>query len=236
MESLQIQLEFWRCTPMGVADGVLEKLVPIYETIGLENSKAFSMFYSELESSAATGKDYIAKIKDAEKNVEGHVLTIGDKHSRLCAAVLSTACAFSIQALKNTMVMHVLKAEMQKQEMRGSGLNPHKAEVLENIEKLTSEAWLHATQATHWLGILQGLTLKSQAAASRFSQLGLDARHAENRAMKAIIFEWCDKHMEDYKSMDKAAEAVAWKEIPMGFRTVRDWMTEWRKLRPAGKP
>jgi hypothetical protein len=58
-------------------------------------------------------------------------------------------------------------------------------------------------------------------------------RHAENRAMKAQVFEWCDENLIQYRSMDAAAEAIAWKLVPAAFRTVRNWIGEWRKVQSA---
>lgn len=61
-------------------------------------------------------------------------------------------------------------------------------------------------------------------------------RHAENRAMKAEVFKWLDDNFANFKSMDSAAEAMAGKLIPATFRTVRAWVTEWKKLRSASRP
>lgn len=65
---------------------------------------------------------------------------------------------------------------------------------------------------------------------------GADAIHTENRAMKADVFKWLDDNFASCKSMDAAAEAMAGKLVPATFRTVRDWVTEWKKLRSASTP
>ena len=62
------------------------------------------------------------------------------------------------------------------------------------------------------------------------------ARHAENRTLKAEVFSWLDANMANFKSMDKAAEAIAGKIAPIAFRTAREWVGEWKKLRSAGTP
>lgn len=56
-------------------------------------------------------------------------------------------------------------------------------------------------------------------------------RHAENRAMKADVWEWCEKNFNDYSSMEKAAEAVIHtdKLVPVTVRTARQWISEWVK-------
>jgi hypothetical protein len=61
-------------------------------------------------------------------------------------------------------------------------------------------------------------------------------KHQKNRDAKALVFEWCDKNMSRFNSMDDAAMDIAESFIPQKFRAVRDWMTEWKKLRSASKP
>ena len=60
-------------------------------------------------------------------------------------------------------------------------------------------------------------------------------RHAENHAMKADVFGWLDTNMVNFKSMDVAAQAVI-KQQPIAFRTAREWVAEWKKLRSASTP
>ena len=59
-------------------------------------------------------------------------------------------------------------------------------------------------------------------------------RHEESRARKQQVFHWCDENMNRFTSMDEAAFDIAETFVPQKFRTVREWMTEWRKLRPTG--
>ena len=54
--------------------------------------------------------------------------------------------------------------------------------------------------------------------------------------MKVDVFAWCDDKMIDFKSMDSAAESIAGKLVPATFRTVREWIGEWKKLRSASTP
>lgn len=60
-------------------------------------------------------------------------------------------------------------------------------------------------------------------------------RHAENHSMKAEAFTWLDENMQNFRSMDKAAEAIANKVVPIAFRTARQWVGEWKKTRSTGK-
>ena len=73
-----------------------------------------------------------------------------------------------------------------------------------------------------------------KAARSSIARGAAAVRHAENRAMKQEVFAWCDQHMATVRSMDQAASVVTSTLVPVAWRTVRDWMTEWKKLRSAG--
>ena len=70
---------------------------------------------------------------------------------------------------------------------------------------------------------------------SDFSRRGAAVRHAENRSMKSQVSVWLDANMPNFKSMDAAAQAVT-KQQPIAFRTARDWVGEWRKVRSTGTP
>ncbi|WP_208507920.1 hypothetical protein [Variovorax paradoxus] len=74
------------------------------------------------------------------------------------------------------------------------------------------------------------------SAKSALARRAASARHAENRALKAVVFAWCDDNLSAFRSMDSAAGHVAGVVVPVAWRTVRDWMTEWKKLRSAGTP
>ena len=60
--------------------------------------------------------------------------------------------------------------------------------------------------------------------------------HVENRAAKADAFAWLDANFSTCTSMDDAAGKMAGKLVPYTFRTVRDWVGEWKKLRSTGTP
>lgn len=62
------------------------------------------------------------------------------------------------------------------------------------------------------------------------------ARHAENHAMKQEVFAWLDEQFSKCRSMDAAATAIAGRVAPIAWRTARDWVGQWKKLRPAGRP
>lgn len=54
------------------------------------------------------------------------------------------------------------------------------------------------------------------------------ARHTENHAMKAQVFEWCNDNLGAYQSLDSATDAIV-KLVPVAWRTVRKWLTDYRK-------
>jgi hypothetical protein len=71
------------------------------------------------------------------------------------------------------------------------------------------------------------------------SSLAKDAaqvRHSKSRFHKQMVFEWCDKNMDRFGSMDDASLDIAETFVPEKFRAVREWMTDWKKLRSASKP
>ena len=65
---------------------------------------------------------------------------------------------------------------------------------------------------------------------------GADAIHAENRSMKADVFKWLDTNNTGSMTLDDIALTIAGKVVPLTFRTVRDYITEWKRLRSAGRP
>ena len=72
------------------------------------------------------------------------------------------------------------------------------------------------------------------AARSALAKAAAQARHSENREMKAEVYVWLDANMASYKSMDAAAQSIIGQQ-PIVFRTARDWVGDWKKLRAAGK-
>ena len=73
-----------------------------------------------------------------------------------------------------------------------------------------------------------------KAARTAQAKHGAGVRHRENREMKDDVFRWLDAHFNECGSMDSAAEKIADHVVPLKFRTVRAWVTDWKKLRSAG--
>lgn len=68
------------------------------------------------------------------------------------------------------------------------------------------------------------------------AKAGAVARHSENHAMKHDVFTWLDANFSNFQSMDAAATEIAGKVVPVKWRTARDWVAEWKKVRSAGRP
>lgn len=199
-------------TPVTESGAVISGLCDIWDlwNLGEKNEfmdNIFKTLWDEENTSGEFQADQIAAIEDMTE-WDGKPLVPGFKAAITQIAVGMTACAFAIQSFK--------------------------------AEKNSVEAWSYACEAKRWLGILQGTIsgrgMEKGAEVSAFSLAGLDARHSENRRMKADVFSWCDKNMRNYKSMDSAAEAIAGKEVPVTFRTARSWIADWKKKQYAGTP
>lgn len=54
--------------------------------------------------------------------------------------------------------------------------------------------------------------------------------------MKKDAFEWLNENRHRFSSLDATAEAIAGNIVPVTFRTARDWVEQWKKLRSAGTP
>ena len=88
-------------------------------------------------------------------------------------------------------------------------------------------AWQYTSRCKYWLGIVVGTwSLRSiqEAPATELARMGAEARHRENRDMKAQVLEWYRANAGSIGSKDAAAEAIAGKLVPVKFRTVRDWL------------
>lgn len=76
---------------------------------------------------------------------------------------------------------------------------------------------------------------RDRAFRSAMARKGSDETHKEHRAMKAEVFVWLDENRPKFKSMDDAALAIT-KLQPIKFRTAREWVGDWKKLRSASTP
>jgi hypothetical protein len=88
--------------------------------------------------------------------------------------------------------------------------------------------------AQRTFGVYVGIRLAEDmgVSAAKLAGMGAHARHKVNRQNRSNIFAWCDENMGRYNAMDKAAMAAYEKEVVIAeFKTIRKWMTEWKKAR-----
>ena len=119
----------------------------------------------------------------------------------------------------------------QKAELAAFGLILYERLTLAKTEKISYKDFfqMHEGLAECLSYITDGESVSARARAAA------NVRHAENRSMKADVFTWLNANMVNFKSMDSAAEAIT-KQQPITFRTARDWIGEWKKLRSTGTP
>lgn len=210
MEDFDERTPVEKRTPITEAWGVVCGLCEVWEVWGVgEKLNFMDSLYGLMWSDENTnGEDEIGQIGKTEELTEweGKPLLPALKASLVQIAVMRTSCAFAIQAMK--------------------------------AKKNSRAAWAYACEANLWLGYLRGIAIgksmeqnSSKLAMSVLGKMGADAAHAENRALKKVVFEWCDSNMASFKSMDGASTAVAGKVVPVTFRTARAWIADWKKTR-----
>lgn len=82
-----------------------------------------------------------------------------------------------------------------------------------------------------------GCSVYAKGSAHWIATAGARGRHRENHAMKQDVFNWLDANPPKPRGMDAAATTIFERKlVPIkSWRTARDWVGEWRKLRSAGK-
>lgn len=89
-----------------------------------------------------------------------------------------------------------------------------------------ADAWRYTAMGQYWLGIVVGAwsLRKEGGSIGDFARRGADARHAENRSMKAEAIAWFKANRGEFTSKDKAALKISGSVVPVEFATVRDWL------------
>ncbi len=108
----------------------------------------------------------------------------------------------------------------------GRGLDP----LISGIEKLCHHLNDGPQKAFAMLDLVRA------QAKREIARSGAKAKNAENRAMKSDVFAWLDANPPKHRGMDEAATKIfESKLVPIkSWRTARDWVGEWEKLRSAG--
>ena len=85
-----------------------------------------------------------------------------------------------------------------------------------------------------FLGNISGFNLNNEIGES--ARKKALQRHSSSEGSRLKVFSWCEENMDRFSSMDGAAFDIAETFVPQKFRTVRGWMTAWKKLQPASTP
>ncbi len=93
-------------------------------------------------------------------------------------------------------------------------------------------------QALMLLGtsMARGVATMAKDSLQAVAKRGAEARHEENRSIKESVMRWLDENKDLTLHGDNTASEIAGKVAPIKWRTARDYITEWKKLRSAGKP
>ena len=98
------------------------------------------------------------------------------------------------------------------------------------LERSNDEAWEYLAEARQCFGVLLGRM--SVRPAYLLASVNADARHKENRSMKAEVFAWLNSLTPEFTVAETAAKAIT-KQQPITHNTARSWFNEWKKLRSA---
>lgn len=108
------------------------------------------------------------------------------------------------------------------------GFTVHATNAMGAVQEARLRKLASSMQATKSV-LEESVAVKVKEAISENARRNGELAHVENRRMKAEVFEWCEKNLSNFKSTDRAAEAIAGKEQPIVFTTARSWVREWKK-------
>jgi hypothetical protein len=100
----------------------------------------------------------------------------------------------------------------------------------------TQHAWILALQAERYLGLAMGTNPAIKIPKAVKSDQGLSnalRKHEENRKIKAYAWKYYQDHISEFESLKDAAKKIAGKIVPMKYKTVLRWLTEFHKENPS---
>lgn len=130
----------------------------------------------------------------------------------------------TLQRLSATAILIWLDDALIADFLDGRGLDP----LISGVEKLRP----HLDRSKDKFAMFDSIRRQARQENAR---AGAKASHAEHRAIRQDVYKWLDANMARFRSMDEAASAIAGKVAPIAWRTARDWVGEWKKVRAAGK-
>ena len=111
----------------------------------------------------------------------------------------------------------------------------------DSVDEVKYESWVqsineHIRTSIDMDAMMEVIRLYSESAVKSTAIRNALKRHTENHALRDAVYAWADTNIKQGKSLDDAASDVADKVVPLKWRTVREHLTEWKKLRSASTP
>ena len=111
----------------------------------------------------------------------------------------------------------------------------------DSVDEAKYESWVqcinqHIRTSIDMEAMMEVIRLYSKSAVKSTARRNALKGHAENHALRDAVYSWADENMKQGKSLDGAASEIAGKVVPLKWRTVREHLTEWKKIRSAGTP
>ncbi len=152
-----------------------------------------------------------------------NILIAREKHEMLRAQAVMNAISDYVQAAdpkREAVALPVSKA---------FPAGVHLMSAIDNLQQAVAENLDHSSiGAFIELIVANAESAKQTAAALK--------RHADNHALRDEIYAWMDANYKKGMALDDAASIISEKIVPLKWRTVRDHLTAWRKLRSTGTP
>ena len=172
----------------------------------MDNNKDLKMIACPIEA--------VDKFLEAPKNI----LAERERLSKLKAQIVLDAANDYIQAAETESERFAAPYHLPR--LISSAAILHRA-IADNLDITTIGAFIE-------LIVANAESAKQTAAALK--------RHAENHALRDEIYAWMDANYKKGMALDDAASIISEKIVPLKWRTVRDHLTAWRKLRSTGTP
>lgn len=172
----------------------------------MDNNKDLKMIACPIEA--------VDKFLEAPKNI----LAERERLSKLKAQIVLDAANDYIQAAETESERFAAPYHLPR--LISSAAILHRA-IADNLDITTIGAFIE-------LIVANAESAKQTAAALK--------RHADNHALRDEIYAWMDANYKKGMALDDAASIISEKIVPLKWRTVRDHLTAWRKLRSTGTP
>ena len=168
-----------------------------------------------MEDEATFPEEGSAQLREAKKRTEqahAHAENYRDQQQRRAQAVLDILAKDVLQAAGTGSLAQSISA--------------WRAELDASIA-----ANLDSRSIGHFMQLVHAGTESSRKAAAAF------IRHAEHYGCRADVYAWMDANYKEGLALDEAATIIISKKlVPLKWRTVRDYITDWVKLRSASTP